>query len=759
MSRLVKPVKPSANAWRVLPFIAAFALLMSFTLRAQPQEPTVHTVETNFRQLTRGNPIELNGLNQQASVDFGGRYDQVVTNAELDLRISTSPVLNSEKAQLLIYVNNELAQTIRLSAATDQATPMRRKVNLPGYLFANYNQIRFRLIDGEVYQQCSSGSYASWIAIDSRSTLSLTTKQLPYANELAYFPEPWFHASDFDAAKFQLLLPQQPSTTTLQAGAILVSHFAALADWREVQISEDEFQRTTRLRINEDGENVLDLSEWPAAHSMVLVQNEQWPTGLKAANADVIAALPEADEPQIIALTNPRYPAYKVLVLRAKKPADLVTAAQALATVKSGFSGAFAVLRPQPMPEVKPYQAPNWISTERPVLFSELVSNEQALQRKGYSPQPITVSLRLPPDLFTWQADEIPLDLNYRFTPAEGATENQLTVKVNDLFVKAFPLDGDEQVENGRRMRIPLIDSGLFSEHSVSIPAFKMGLINELQFQFAFAQPANCLIKPLDSNYGAIDGDSSIDLSGYSHYVALPELSLTAKTGFPYTRMHDLSETVMIVAEQPSAEAKQLSLRLAAEFARSTGAAGTGLTITTLDQFNPKANVDVILVGPEVLADWRQRYGDEALQRELRAQPLAGREDLFNNPKRYFENSGPSAAIVAFASPFHKQRTVTVYTATSEDFLARINEVLRDAQAANNVAGFLTVMTPVQVNSFAAHQHYYVGNLSGLTYYAYHLSKYPLLVVFIALLLLGIAAIFLRKIFGAIARKRQLGKK
>lgn len=724
---------------------------------------SMHVQESNFRILTGGNPIELNGMRPIASFDFGGRFDQVVVNAELDLRLSTSPVLNGAKAQLLIYVNNELAQALRLAPQTEDSSSQRRRVKLPAHLFANYNQVRFELIDGEVYEQCASGSFASWVAIDSRSTLSVTTEQLPYANELAYFPEPWFHASDFNAASFAMMLPTAASPTTLQAGAIVSSYFAALADWREVELSAHRYSRDTLyLPVPADdmtAEAELDLREWPAAHTLLLMTGNDWPTGLVAANAETIADLPTLESPQLIALNNPRYPAYKVLVIRAQTDAELVAASQALATVKTGFSGAYAVVRPQSLPVAAPYQAPNWISTERPVAFRELVDNEQALQREGYLPAPIRVSLRLPPDLFTWQADEIPLDLKYRFTPATTSIENQLTVRVNDLFVKAFRLDDEEVIQSQRRMRIPLVDSGLFADNMVSIPAFKMGLINELQFAFEFAQPTSCAVKPLANSIGAIDGDSQIDLTGYSHYVALPELSLTAKTGFPYTRLHDLSETTIIVAPNTSAAATQLLLRLTAEFARSTGSATTQVTVTTLDEFDPNQVHDVILIGPEVLADWRRRYGDENLQRELSAQPLAGRELLFNNPQRYFDNSGPSAAIVAFASPFHPERTITAYTATSDAFLARINEVLGSAQNADKVAGFLTVMTPVQIDSFPARQQYYVGELSGFTYYAYHLSKYPLLVVFVALLLLGVAAVLLRQVFGAIARQRQLGRK
>ncbi|MCV5761151.1 cellulose biosynthesis cyclic di-GMP-binding regulatory protein BcsB, partial [Escherichia coli] len=48
----------------------------------------------------------------------------------------------------------------------------------------------------------------------------------------------------------------------------------------------------------------------------------------------------------------------------------------------------------------KPYDAPNWVRTDRPVTFAELKTWEGQLQSSGVDSAAIDVALNLPPDLF-----------------------------------------------------------------------------------------------------------------------------------------------------------------------------------------------------------------------------------------------------------------------------------------------------------------------------------------------------------------------
>src|SRR5690606_24378563 len=94
-------------------------------------------------------------------------------------------------------------------------------------------------------------------------------------------------------------------------------------------------------------------------------------------------------------------------------------------------------------------------------------------------------------------------------------------------------------------------------DESLSIPSFKVGSRNTLRFDFSFtstigsAQRDTCqTILPPDI-HAAIDDDSTIDFSGFPHYLAMPNLSAFADAGFPFSRMADLSDTIVVTARQP----------------------------------------------------------------------------------------------------------------------------------------------------------------------------------------------------------------
>jgi hypothetical protein len=78
----------------------------------------------------------------------------------------------------------------------------------------------------------------------------------------------------------------------------------------------------------------------------------------------------------------------------------------------------------------------------------------------------------------------------------------------------------------------------------------------------------------VDNARGAIDPDSSIDFSGYPHYAELPQLSHFASLGFPFTRHADLSQTAVVMPEQPGREDIETLLTLLGRMGESTGYPG-----------------------------------------------------------------------------------------------------------------------------------------------------------------------------------------
>lgn len=87
----------------------------------------------------------------------------------------------------------------------------------------------------------------------------------------------------------------------------------------------------------------------------------------------------------------------------------------------------------------------------------------------------------------------------------------------------------------------------------VSIPALKLGAVNQLRFNFQYMNPMpggsveNCITFQPVQNHVVIGDDSTIDFSKYYHFIAMPDLRAFANASFPFSRMADLSESIVVM--------------------------------------------------------------------------------------------------------------------------------------------------------------------------------------------------------------------
>ncbi|WP_181881931.1 cellulose biosynthesis cyclic di-GMP-binding regulatory protein BcsB, partial [Escherichia coli] len=74
--------------------------------------------------------------------------------------------------------------------------------------------------------------------------------------------------------------------------------------------------------------------------------------------------------------------------------------------------------------------------------------------------------------------------------------------------------------------------------------------------------------------------DSTIDFSKYHHFIAMPDLRAFVSAGFPFSRMADLSETVVVMPEKPGATQVEILLNTLGLIGAQTGFPAINLTIT-----------------------------------------------------------------------------------------------------------------------------------------------------------------------------------
>ena len=701
--------------------------------------PTVENVaalplrqwKSSFKSLGLRSPLTLRGLESEGSIGVDVRRDELVESARLHLTFTLSPSLLPTLSHLQVLLNDELLQTVVLSKE-QLGKPQAVDLDIDPRYFTDYNRLRFQFI-GHYTMECETPTHSSlWASVSNESSLTLALRQLPQRDDLALLPAPFFDPRDNRPVRLAFVYPNHPDLALLKASGSVASWMGMLAGYRGNEFATFEDQL-------------------PGRNAVVFATDAQRPAFLRD--------LPPITQPTLTMRTHPSVPGAKLLLVLGKDTAQLQMAADALALGKAALSGtSMTVTALEYPPAARPYDAPRWITSERPVRLAELVQNLSDLQVRGASlNDTVNIATRMAPDLFTWNAKGVPLNLSYRHTPGSDLDPGALNVFINNQFIHTYPLAsrGDRSSGNNKLL-VPLFDDSNVQAHSdLQIPAFMLGSDNQLQF--AFEIPPNdqghCRSVQPSERIAAIDPQSTIDLTRFHHYIAMPSLAAYANSGFPFTRVADLAQTSVVLPNQPTPADIQVYLTAVGRMSASTGYPGTRFQLLPAAQIAQARDTDILLVAQGdrdgVLAQWQKHLPalvaagtrsvaplERALGSFIQLFQLESEIQLSTSGgSTTLAGDGPLAAIVGFESPLSAGRSVVALTASDGAAMALIGAGLNDAGKVRQLRGDLGFLRGENIESFRVHPVYFVGDLPWWQWLWFHLHSHPLL-----LALLGIAA-------------------
>lgn len=690
--------------------------------------------------------FNLRGIRPQGQIEFGVRSDEVVTKAQLNLHFRPSPALLPTLSHLKIYLNEELVGLITVTAE-QLGKDNQAQINIDPRFIGDFNQIRMELV-GHYTNVCENPAYSSiWLDIGKESTLDLTMQKLPVKNDLSHFPEPFFDARDNRPLTLPMVFSAQPDVAQQQAAAMLASWFGVKAEWRGQSYP------------------VLYNQLPQEQHAVVFATNDKRP--------DFLKDYPAVQKPTVEIVSQPDNPYQKMLLILGRDDQDLLTAVQGIAQGDVLLRGQTSTVDSvKSLVTRQPYDAPRWVRTDRPTAFSELQAYENQLQSSGMQPAPIALNMNLPPDLFLVRARGINMDIHYRYTsPLQDNDGSRLAIHLNNQFMQDYPLLAKKDKDN-KLLHIPLIQGLQDSTSQLTIPALRLGVVNQMRFDFDYAttviggtSDGRCETVSPVSNHVVIDGSSTVDFSGYRHYIEMPSLRAFANAGFPYSRNADLAETLVLVNQQPSADQIGTLLNALGTVGAQTGYPALKIQLTDDWSKAQDSDRDLLMIGtiPENLRDdTRINLLVEAAKswvKKPNRQTTLDNTHISDSDRQVesqtaIGSAGPIAAIVGFQSPFNDQRSVIALLGDSPRGWQLLNEALLDSGKRAAIFGSVAIVRESGVNSLRVGDNYYVGYLPWWERVWNALATHPVWLAVFAVMVVVLFALLIWRVMSLVSRRR-----
>ena len=713
--------------------------------------PGAKSYTVTLKQLGRNYPMSLRGVEATDSVSFDVRADSIVTGARLNLQYSYSPALLAELSQINVLVNDEVAASLPLPK--DKAGQLQQQVvEIPAHLITEFNRLSLQFI-GHYTMSCEDPQHSSlWAKISNASELGIDVSPLVLPDDLSIIPLPFFDRRDARALDLPFVFAAAPDNATLEAAGALSSWFGAQASYRGARFSS--------------GYNRIPAS----GNAVVLV------SGPDALQIDSLS-LPPAKGPTLTVMTNPNDANGKLLVISGRDSNELKRAATALVLGNQALSGNSVVIdRLDVVQPRKPYDAPNWLPSDRPVKLGELLPAKE-LTVSGYNPGDITVPLNFAPDLFTWREEGAPLNLKYRYTPQEKSNNSSFIISFNDALIQSQNLLSQDKLPSGVLSALKSDDS-LGRETSVLLALNSAPLQSRLQlrYMFDYIKQGECNDIIIDNMRGAIDPESTIDVSGYDHFIAMPNLGVFKDAGFPFTRLADLSQTAVVLPDNAGTADLDAYLTVLGRFGNATGYPATGVQVIQAAQVARAADKDLLVLASggnqPLLAQWADRLpatdADGQQVFNLSDLPMRVREWFSPDPEANlrrtrlamaFSGGARSTYLTGFESPLKSGRSVVVIASGQPQGLADVtNALIGGEDYTESVQGSLVVVRGKNIEPLVADEQYYVGSLGPIKYLQWLMSRHVVLALVLTglgvILLSGLAYLVLR----ALANRRLQGE-
>lgn len=670
-----------------------------------------------FNELDSSSPnseFKLSGVRPQGMLYFPVKKDEIIRSAEIDVQYIPSPSLLPLRSQLNVYLNGDLQESIPINQE-DLGKQNKRTVKFNPLLIKDFNIITFDFI-GHYSDYCENIVNSTiWLNISGKSVLHLERQRLHVQNNLAYFPVPFFNNTTKEPTTLPFIFAGTPDDQTLTAASIFASYGGMITGWRGVDYPVYS--------------NQLPMY----GHGIVFITNTERPDFLKDYPQSLYPKIEMIDMPHNVS-------SGKLLIISAPNSAGLITAVKSLVQGFILFNGPIGEVKSyKDIEKRKAYDAPNWISIDNKTTFGSLTKYEGQLTSAGITPLPINLELSLPPDLYFMEGSRINIQLHYRYSKPLTIAFSNMQFLFNDHIVRSYPIEPQsgyqDIIEN-----LPLASvEDLLNTSKVDTMILRNH--NKLTFDFQYGQSYTakkdeCTTYIPISNRVEIDPNSTLDFTGLYHFTKMPNLRIFWDNGFPFSKYADLQETTVVVTKPEVMSYLHLLFNFMARVSSQIGYPAVNVDVIhdMSDKNVDLTNKDLLVIGqlPNELKD------DQNILTILEntEHSLQGNFGNVNDEKSsdvlgLVSQNGKEgiSAILSFASPITKGRTVVALLADGSLGASNLSEQLVLGKGNLPVSGTVTIFKENIAKNYTIGQRYYVGNLPWFQRVWYHLVQSPILLI------------------------------
>lgn len=609
-----------------------------------------------------GNRMRLRGVYSEARLAFtrprGWKIDKQTGAVQALIRFQHSPSLYASRSNLTVLVNGTSVGSTPLNRKQSQVGQL--LVNIPPNLLQDYNDITV-VAQQNNHPECSDpNSPDLWTEILPDSKLVFKYQKQPIALNFSRYPYPVFDNLGLESNQIAFLQPSQASQAWLTAAGRFQAALGRTADFRPIETS-----MVTGVADVKENQRLVIIgtpSEQPA-----LAELKDLP--LKIAGGQILDGsqnpIPE-DRGVLILTTNKKQGGAPVLIVTGNGAKGVAKAAQFLAQPDLRKMGTGQVVFVDQIKEgLTPgtRQWPRHLPEQNTFKLSDLKTSVNGepfndITVRGAGAPAVEMDFRaLPDDRFLRGSS---MNLVYSYGPQVNPRTSVVQVFLDGNFIGGARLT-NEAGENRKSLKVDL-------PANLVKPDSKLQVFFRMNAREAFDKQ-RCVFAPDQQLTGTLHSDTSFDLKRETS-VQLPDLNLL-KFGYPFAAPQDLSQTAIVLPQNPSPTDILTLLEFSERLGRLSHADSVKLEVYTPDNLpeTVRKNDHLVAIGVRdkfPLQDVFKSQGFNLSQAFLRTSD----ENKVQTPQ------DAQGMIKQVVSPWNGERVVLALTAQTENGLERVRQVL-----------------------------------------------------------------------------------